>query len=179
MVLDNLQLSIANYEEDDTMKKWVVSVTTLALLVSATPSVWAGNGLQRPSPSADATTQPTAGEFTGGTPVHHWDIRSSVQVSRQELRDAYLASRIAYTQKLQKYAKCAPTQAKKAISTAHPGAKVMDVQLRNIRTSLVYFGMAEDGEYRYLVVVDAGNGKVLLDKPIPTHHERAFADRNE
>ncbi|MBX5437401.1 MAG: hypothetical protein IRZ33_09300 [Alicyclobacillaceae bacterium] len=109
-------------------------------------------------------------------PSHHWDIRSSVQVSRDALREAYLASREAYTQKLQKYAKCSPQDAQKAVSAAHPGMKIENLQLRNIRTNLVYMAVVEDDEDKFLVIVDAGNCKVLLDRPIPTHHERVFAE---
>lgn len=158
------------------MKKLLLGAATAAFLIGTAPAAWAGDGLQRP-PSVGHTSsapQPVANEFDARAPLHHWDIRSSVQVSRKDLRDAYLASRQAYTQKLQKYAKCSEQAAQKAILTAHPGAKVADVQLRNVRTNLVYLGIAEDGEYKYLVIVDAGNGKVLLDKPLPTSHERAF-----
>ncbi|MCL6593304.1 MAG: PepSY domain-containing protein [Alicyclobacillus sp.] len=109
-------------------------------------------------------------------PAHPVDVRSSVQVSRQDLRDAYQAAREAYTKKLQKFAKCSQKDAEKAMSAAHPGMKIRAVQLRNIRTNLVYMGIAEDDEDRYLVVVDAGNGKVLLDRQLSTHHERAFAE---
>ncbi|GMA51741.1 hypothetical protein GCM10025857_30980 [Alicyclobacillus contaminans] len=160
------------------MKRWIMGGTLVAMLATAVPHAWAGEGLQRAHPQT-GTAATAVGEFNASTPTHHWDIKSSVQVSRDDLRQAYLASRNAYTEKLQRYAKCSPNEAKKAIAAAHPGAKLNDVQLRNIRTNLVYFGMAEDGEYKYLVIVDAGNGKVLLDKPLPTHHERAFAGGDE
>jgi hypothetical protein len=160
------------------MKKLLLGTATAAFLLGTAPAVWAGDGLQRfPSVgNPGSSAQPVATEFGARAPVHHWDIRSSVQVSRKDLRDAYMASRQAYTQKLQKYAKCSAQEAQKAILAAHPGAKVAEVQLRNVRTNLVYLGVAEDGEYKYLVIVDAGNGKVLLDKPLPTSHERAFMD---
>ncbi|MCL6548684.1 MAG: hypothetical protein K6T30_07220 [Alicyclobacillus sp.] len=109
-------------------------------------------------------------------PTHHWNIRSSVQVSRDTLREAYIASREAYTKKLQKYAKCTPQDAEKAVKAAHPGMKIGNLQLRNIRTNLVYMAVVEDDEDKFLVIVDAGNCKVLLDRPIPTHHERVFAE---
>ncbi|WP_229776393.1 PepSY domain-containing protein [Alicyclobacillus cellulosilyticus] len=112
----------------------------------------------------------------GSDHLHHFEIRSSVQVPREALREAYEASRAAYTQKLARFAKCTPSDAAKAVAAAHPGMKVETVQLRNIRTNLVYVAIAEDDEDRYLVIVDAGNGKILLDRPIPTHHERVFAD---
>jgi uncharacterized membrane protein YkoI len=92
------------------------------------------------------------------------------------LRDAYEASREAYTKKLQKYAKCTPRQAQEAVAKAHPGLKVENLQLRNIKTSLVYVAFAEDDEDRFVVIVDAGDGKILLDRPVPTRHERVFAE---
>ncbi|QSO52324.1 hypothetical protein JZ785_26960 [Alicyclobacillus curvatus] len=140
------------------------------------PTVWAAGDLQR---SGIGPAEPSAAvvdmqdEHDNGREMA---IRSSVQVTREALRDAYIASRTAYTDKLKKYAKCSQGDATKAITGAHPGMKVNHVQLRNIRTSLVYVGVAEDDEDRYLCVVDAGNGKLLLDKPLPTHHERVFAD---
>lgn len=138
---------------------------------SATRPVWLHiPGLLRPhsAPTSDAET-------TEGPSQHAPDIHSSVQLSRNTLREAYLASREAYTSKLQRYAKVTAKQAKKAVMAAHPGMKVEDVQLRNIRTNLVYMAIAEDNEDKFFVVVDAGNGKVLMDRPLPTHHERVFS----
>ncbi|AEJ44237.1 hypothetical protein TC41_2336 [Alicyclobacillus acidocaldarius subsp. acidocaldarius Tc-4-1] len=108
-------------------------------------------------------------------PSHQFEIHSSVQVSREILREAYQASHDAYTKKLQKYAKCTEAQARKAVMSEHPGCKIEDIQLRNIRTNLVYMAIARDDEDKYLVIVDAGNGNILLDRRIPTHHERVFA----
>lgn len=108
-------------------------------------------------------------------PGHQLELKSSVQVDRQVLRDAYEASRTAYTQKLQKYAKCSLVTAKQSVVAAHPGMKVEGLQLRNIRTSLVYVSVVSDDQDKYLVVVDAGNGKVLMDRRLQTHHERVFA----
>lgn len=116
-----------------------------------------------------------AGENAGMMPGHNIEVNSSVQVSREVLRDAYKASRDAYTQKLQKYAKLSPANAEKAVKSAHPGMKVEGMQLRNIRTSLVYVGVVSDDQDKYLVIVDAGNGKVLMDRRLETHHERVFA----
>lgn len=108
-------------------------------------------------------------------PSHQIEVPSSVQVSRDVLREAYQASRDAYTKKLQKYAKVSPEQAKKAVISAHPGMKVEGLQLRNIRTSLIYASVVSDDQDKYLVIVDAGNGKILMDRRLETHHERVFA----
>ncbi|MCL6444861.1 MAG: hypothetical protein K6T83_15645 [Alicyclobacillus sp.] len=130
-----------------------------------------------PQVKANAVMQPMRDpDFRYAAPAHRIDIRSSVQVSREALREAYTASRDAYTQKLKKYAKCSPKEAEKAVAAAHPGMTIDTVQLRNIRTNLVYMGIVEDNEDKYLVIVDAGNGKVLLDRPLPSHHERVFAE---
>ncbi|WP_067927958.1 PepSY domain-containing protein [Alicyclobacillus shizuokensis] len=161
------------------MKKWLLTTSAVVMMGSAIPIAWAGDGLWRHVPSTHAHSSARAvagGPFAGHADVQHdWQLRSSVRVSRQVLREAYLASRAVYTEKLQKYAKVTPSQAKKAIAQAHPGMKVEDVQLRNIRTDLVYTGLAQDDEERYLVIVDAGNGKLLLDRLLPTHHERVFS----
>lgn len=169
-----------------TMKRLLTLSAALCSLTMTTPVALAADGL-RPSQTVQSTvTQPNSSLTTTNTQSpsnvdehgsgRDWSVRSSVQVTRDALREAYLASRDAYTNKLKKYAKCTPAAAKKAISAAHPGMKVEDVQLRNIRTSLVYVGVAEDEEDRYVVIVDAGNGKVLMDRPVPTHQERVFAN---
>ena len=160
------------------MKKWIIGISTLTLLSLTIPAAWAGDGLQRHSPATHPTLVPTIGEVQDQPTAHRWDVRSSVQVSRTDLRAAYEASRTAYTQKLQKFTKCTPTEAQKSVAAAHPDMKASTVQLRNIKTNLVYVAFAEDDEDRYLVIVDAGNGKVLLDKPLPTHHERVFGEHS-
>lgn len=161
--------------------KWkgvLLTTATAWSLSLGLPTVWAADDLQRsgiaPAQQSAVTMDiPDEHEHTAG---REWEVRSSVQVTRDALRNAYIASKNAYTDQLKKYAKCSQADATKAITTAHPGMKVSHVQLRNIRTSLVYVGIAEDNEDRYLCVVDAGNAKLLLDKPLPTHHERVFAD---
>ncbi|QRF24757.1 hypothetical protein FY534_11130 [Alicyclobacillus sp. TC] len=112
-------------------------------------------------------------------PGRRFEIQSSVQVPRDALRQAFEASQKAYTEKLQKFAKISAAQAQKVVISEHPGMKVAELQLRNIRTSLVYMAIIEDDEDKYLVVVDAGNGKILMDKPLPTHHTKVFAGSGE
>ncbi|MCL6487345.1 MAG: hypothetical protein K6T76_00185 [Alicyclobacillus mali] len=163
------------------IQKLLLSAASVCTLSLFCPPAWAADGLQRSGAGPDSIGHPHFGRpvmdsHMGGG--RDWDIKSSVQVTREALREAYLASQDAWTSKLQKYAKCSPADAEKAIRSAHPGMKVSEVHLRNIHTSLVYVGFAEDQEDRYLVVVDAGNGKVLLDKPVPTHQERVFAGDN-
>jgi uncharacterized membrane protein YkoI len=153
----------------------LIGITTACAILFSSPAAWAGDGLQRVSmPYQHATISTNVNDQHS---MREWNVRSSVQVTRDTLREAYDASRSAYTSKLQKYAKCTPKQAEKAVSTAHPGMKINHVQLRNIRTSLVYIGVAEDDQDKYLVVIDAGNAKVLMDRPLPTHHERVFANK--
>ncbi|RIV22890.1 hypothetical protein D2Q93_08645 [Alicyclobacillaceae bacterium I2511] len=161
------------------MKTWLLGWSAAVMFTMASYTVLAADDLQR-------TSIPPVQHFSSDWhPVSHlddarpgpgWQVKSSIQVTPEALREAYIASRDAYTRKLQKYAKCTPTEAQKAVTSAHPGMKVSQVQLRNIRTSLVYIGVAEGDEDRYLTIVDAGTGKVLLDRPLPTHHERVFAD---
>lgn len=154
-------------------KPWVVCAAVVAAAVIGTPTAWAGEHL--PSARSDVATAPHLIHDSDAS-GHRWDVQSSVQVPREAIRDALEASRQAYTAKLQKYAKITAQDAEKAAAAAHPGMKVESVQLRTLRTNLVYIAVVEDDENRYLVIVDAGNGKVLLDKPVPTHHERVFAE---
>lgn len=163
------------------MKKWLLGVSTIGVLSLSIPTALAADGLQRPHTAAGIPTdlQPTNGpEFDPNAKqhMHHMEVRSSVQVTRESLRDAYEASREAYTKKLQKYAKCSTKDAQKAVAAAHPGMKMTELQLRNIRTNLVYVATTEDDSDKYLVIVDAGNGKVLMDRQLPTHHEKVFAE---
>jgi uncharacterized membrane protein YkoI len=180
------------------MKSWqlrMMGMTMISCLALQIGPAWANTGStatdgitrhiqnhpyhQRHTPAVHRTLEPVTADIQSTdaeNSMHHWDIRSSVQVSRDALRDAYVASRDAYTKKLKKYAKCTEKDAEKAVSAEHPGMKVQDIQLRNIRTSLVYMAVVADDEEKFLVVVDAGNGKILMDKPMPTHHEKVFAE---
>lgn len=163
------------------MKKWLVSLSLFSSLACTTGTVFANDGLQRPQTSAThANLHPVTANVqnTDSEGTEQWDVRSSVQVTRDTLREAYNASHAAYTEKLQKYAKCSEKDAKKAVLAEHPGMTVEELQLRNIRTSLVYMSIVRDDEDKYLVIVDAGNGRILLDKRVPTHHERVFANQN-
>lgn len=160
----------------NTKRLWMSTAVALSMSMSI-PTLWAADRLQPGGPASapQHTTHQATRDMSDHPSERDLNIHSSVQVTRESLREAYMASRDAYTSKLQKYAKCTPAQAKKAVAAAHPGMKVQGVQLRNIRTNLVYVGITEDDEDRYLVIIDAGNGKVLLDKPLPTHQERVFA----
>lgn len=174
-------------------KYWLLTGTVCGLVFTPLPYVWATDGAMckpasgmasdRHSGTPDATqtklrtiVQLPEFERDPDRPMHHWEIRSSVQVSRSTLKEAYVASRDAYTRKLARYAKVSDRDAARAITVAHPGMKVENLELRNVRTNLVYIAFAEDDEDRFVVVVDAGNGQVLMDRRLPTHHERAFAD---
>lgn len=161
------------------MRTWLLGVSAVSIFTwSGAVSTVLAVG-QAPAKSVSALApQATAGQGLDsepGHPAHRLEINSSVQVSREALRAAFLASREAYTKKLQKYAKCSPSEAKKVIESAHPNMKIDNLELRNIRTNLVYMATAENDDNRFLVVIDAGNAKVLLDRPLPTHHERVFA----
>ncbi|GMA65358.1 hypothetical protein NZD89_07890 [Alicyclobacillus fastidiosus] len=165
------------------MKKWLVSLSVIGCLTCTTCTVFAADGSSHPKTTPTHTTlHPVTAnvQSTEGPNIHDWgDIKSSVQVTRDTLRAAYQASHDAYTKKLQKYAKCSPSAAKKAVVAEHPGMTVDDIQLRNIRTNLVYMSIVRDDEDKYLVVVDAGNGSILVDKRLPTHNERVFANRDD
>lgn len=179
------------------MKRLLTSIAAASVVIAASVPIVLARDCLQPAHNSIATysnaTAPLTGHGTGsrrGSDVvavaypagtvdpsyHRWDVRSSVQVSRDAIREAYIASRDAYTKKLQKYASCSQRDAEKAALSAHPGMKLDMIQLRNIKTNLVYMAVVEDEEDKFLVIVDAGNGKVLMDRPLPTHHEKAFAN---
>ncbi|GLV12740.1 hypothetical protein Heshes_04240 [Alicyclobacillus hesperidum] len=155
------------------MKHWITAISTLCTLACAYPSAFAA---QTSGSGVLTTPQQTESAVPSPSPSHQFEVKSSVQVSRETLREAYQASHDAYTKKLQKYAKCSEADARKAVLGEHPGAKIEEIQLRNIRTNLVYMAIARDDEDKYLVIVDAGNANILMDRRIPTHHERVFAN---
>jgi uncharacterized membrane protein YkoI len=165
------------------MKTWIVSAAFVGTLGMVTPLALASDSLQplqhhhtRHQQSTMVPVAATPAQPVDAQSIHRFDVKSSVQVSREVLRDAYQASQDAYTKKLQKYAKCSEKNAEKAILAEHPGMKIGDVQLRNIRTNLVYLSVVADDDDRFLVVIDAGNGSVLMDKPLASHHEKVFAE---
>lgn len=170
-----------SFEGDESMKHWLVASSFLGLMALSIPQALAAphsgmdyrHGmmhLHRSLYPVSASMQPVD-ESSG----RRWEVQSSVQVPREALKEAYKASQQAYTEKLKKYAKYPLKDAQKAVAAEHPGMKIQEIQLRNIRTSLVYMAIAEDDDDKYLVVVDAGNGKILMDKPLPTHHTKVFA----
>lgn len=152
------------------------------MLIAGSGSVLAASTSSATTGAAEAPSHvyPVSADVSNAGPSgpHQFDVKSSIQVSRETLREAYQASHDAYTQKLQKYAKCSESEARKAVLAEHPGSKIEELQLRNIRTSLVYMAITRDDEDKYLVIVDAGNGNILMDRRVPTHHERVFADRD-
>lgn len=160
------------------MKRWLVAGSMVGMMCLCVPAAFASDGVQHPSTPAHSGTDVRSindGYSHSHSGQHPFDVQSSIQVNHDVLKEAYMASRDAYTKKLQKYAKITTTQAQKQVAAAHPKMNVEHVQLRNIRTSLVYVGLAVDDTDKYLVVVDAGNGKILLDRHLPTHHTRVFA----
>lgn len=162
------------------MKRLIAMGTLLCILAANAPAAWASDSLQQSDSStrshSDGVYSVSAEPFTQPHhTTHNWQIESSIQVSRSVLKEAYLASREAYTKKLAKYAKVTPRDAQKKISSTHPKMNIEHVQLRNIHTSLVYMGLAVSDQDKYLVIIDAGNGKVLLDRQLPTHHTRVFS----
>ncbi len=160
------------------MKKWLAAGSVIGMVWLCAPVALASDGVQHPSAPAHSGTDVRSineGYNDRAPGQHPFDVQSSIQVNHDVLKEAYMASRDAYTKKLQKYAKISADQAKKQVAAAHPKMNVEHVQLRNIRTNLVYMGLAVDDTDRYLVVVDAGNGKILMDRHLPSHHTRVFA----
>jgi|GEM_PF-2472055 len=164
------------------MKKFLLTGSMICVFGTCMPMAWASDAVSHPATPAHTHTH-TDGVYSVQEPYssphlesHRLQIQSSIQVNRDVLQEAYMASREAYTKKLEKYAKITSRDAQKEISAAHPKMNVENVQLRNIKTSLVYIGLATSDSDKYLVIVDAGNGNVLLDRELPTHHTRVFSN---
>ncbi|MCI0182093.1 PepSY domain-containing protein [Sulfoacidibacillus ferrooxidans] len=91
-------------------------------------------------------------------PVH---IESSIQVNQDTVMKAAKAGRDAYSSVLAPFAKISIDDAKKAALEKFPGTESKDVSLHAVRQNLVYLIIVENSEARHLVIVDAGNGKIL------------------
>jgi hypothetical protein len=105
----------------------------------------------------------------GWTAVHgkphgdiDWDdVHSSIQLTEAQRKHVHDAVDRAYQQALMPYAKITAEQAKEAARKAEPHGTVKAVKLHSIHGNLVYLVHLVRDTHRLLVVVDAGNGKVL------------------
>ncbi len=94
-------------------------------------------------------------------------LQSSIQISQDVTQKAAKAGRDAYNAVLQPYAKISPDAAKLVAQKQFPGTTVMDVGLHAVHNNLVYLVLLTKDNTRYLVVVDAGNEKILSTREMP------------
>ncbi|MBE3552037.1 MAG: PepSY domain-containing protein [Kyrpidia tusciae] len=115
-------------------------------------------------------------QFTA--PVHgraQWDIdwdevHSSVQLTDAQKKQLRVTIEQAYQQALMPHAKITAKQAGEAALKAEPKGMVTEVKLHSVHGNVVYLvHMNRDGA-RSLVVVDAGNGNVLVHKTMMKAH---------
>ncbi len=95
-----------------------------------------------------------------------WKVESSVKIPETTLTQAITEARSAFNRILAPYAKISLSQAHKIAQDSEPQATVKDISLQTIRQSLVYVAVMMRGETRQLVVIDAGNGKILATRTI-------------
>lgn len=129
-----------------------------------------------PSPHASAHGDPD-GQFVSRSHPGSLELVSSVKVPDAAVTKAVMAARAAYAAELAPFAKITMEQAKKAAMDQFPAATLHDIGLQAMRQNLVYIAMMEKDQVRHLVVIDAGNGRVLATRELQTHHpmRRALA----
>lgn len=98
-------------------------------------------------------------------------VESSVKLPRETIVKARQAGRDAYTAVLAPYAKVPVGAADRAARAKYPGAAVEDIGLQAIRHSLVYIAVLSHGDMRHLVIVDAGNGRILSVRDFRIRHD--------
>ncbi len=94
-------------------------------------------------------------------------LQSTIQVPQDVMQRATKAGRDAYNAVLQPYAKISPEAAKLVAQKQFPGTTVMDVGLHAVHNNLVYLVLLTKDNTRYLVIVDAGNEKILSTREMP------------
>ena len=153
------------------MKKKLRIALATATVAGLALSGWAGASVAAtPWPSrvsVDAPLQPKSW-MTHRKGV--FEVESSVKLPREAIVKARQAGRDAYTAVLAPYAKVPVGAAERAARAKYPGAAVQDIGLQAIRHNLVYIAVLSQADVRHLVVVDAGNGRVLSTRDFRVHH---------
>lgn len=94
-------------------------------------------------------------------------LQSTIQIPQEVMQRATKAGRDAYNAVLQPYAKISPDTAKLVAQKQFPGATVVDIGLHAAHNNLVYLILLTKDNTRYLVIVDAGNEKILSTRRMP------------
>ena len=142
------------------------AVATTALACDPHPSAAAS----APEASSPGTPAPAPAPPAPCGPAHG-RIESSVRLSAETAAKAAQAARDAYDAALAPYARISREQAAKAALARFPGARAEEVHLQSVHRNLVYISvLALPSGWRQLVAVDAGNGRVLLARPLRVKH---------
>lgn len=98
------------------------------------------------------------------------ELVSSIKVTDDVVQKAIQAARSAYSTVLTPFAKVTTEQAKASALQQFSGAAAQDIALQVMRQNLVYVAVVQKGAQRHLVIVDAGNGRVLATREFPVRH---------
>ena len=151
-------------------KKWRIALFA-ATVAGLALSGWAGA-------SAAAASEPSHVSVDAPLQTKSWashrkgafEIESSIKLPREAIIKARQAGRDAYTAVLAPYAKVPVGAAERAALAKYPGAAVQDIGLQAVRHNLVYIALLSRADMRHLVVIDAGNGRVLSTRDFRVRH---------
>ncbi|MDI3327572.1 MAG: PepSY domain-containing protein [Alicyclobacillaceae bacterium] len=142
-----------------------------SMRLAAAGLVWAA-GLLGGVPVGQAAPAATPGDGSPAAHGGHWDvdwddIRSSVRLTDEQRRALHDTVQKAYEQALKPYAKITPERAAEAARKAEPKGAVKRVKLYAVHGYLVYVVHLAKEKERVLIVVDAGDGRILVHKTAP------------
>ncbi|KUO96208.1 PepSY domain-containing protein [Ferroacidibacillus organovorans] len=105
----------------------------------------------------------------------HHVTESSVQVPQESVNQAMQAARDAFNRVLAPFARITPEAAKASALKEVKGSQVQEITLHVMRQNLVYIALLTKPDARYMVIIDAGNGKILgMRQMHMKHHTKHF-----
>lgn len=146
-------------------KNWRIALSTVTM-IGFSLAGWAGSATAAPEPEPTHVAL-DAHNNAKLWPLHRkgaFEIDSSVKLPREAVMKARQAAREAYTAVLAPYAKIPAGAAERAAVAKYPGASVQEISLQAVRHNLVYIALLRRSDMRHLVIVDAGNGRVLATR---------------
>ena len=144
-------------------KSWRIALSTVTM-IGFSLAGWAGSAAAAPETNHVIMEAHHSAKLW---PFQHkgaFEIDSSVKLPREVIMKARQAAREAYTAVLAPYAKIPAGAAERAAVAKYPGASVQEISLQAVRHNLVYIALLRRSEMRHLVIVDAGNGRVLATR---------------
>lgn len=105
----------------------------------------------------------------------HNVMDSSVKVPQETVSQAMQAARDAFNRVLTPFARITPEAAKAAALKEVKGSQCQEITLHVMRQNLVYIALLTKPDARYMVIIDAGNGKILgMRQMHMKHHAQRF-----